>query len=228
MSNSSNITLSGSGPLNDTECRINGNADMYGLGIRTGFYLQWISSIVACIPVSPGKSDPPIALAPGESENTIFGLIVFIIATFLGLLRQTQELAPVEIYIILLLIFGFHYYWFPDSIMRVILYFTSRQMLKREKPNGIIQNIVVFLFVLSISAYQLWFWFAHFKPSSTGIRQCQRFGFSFIKINLDNRIFCHFNVAYSFVLFFWSLLSLGRGVEEFNQPIQKKFAKKAS
>jgi len=208
MSNSSNITLSG--PLNGTECHINGNADMYGLGIRAGFYLQWISSIIACIPVSLGNSDPPIAMAPGESENTMFGLIVFIIATFLALLKQTKELAPVEIYIILLLIFGFHYYWVPDSVIKVIMCFTSRQMLEREKPRGFFYRMVLYLFVLSISGYQLRFWFAHLKPSSTGIGQCQRFGFSFTKINLENRIFCHFNIGYSFVLLFWSLLSLGR------------------
>ncbi|KAE8448815.1 hypothetical protein EG329_008817 [Mollisiaceae sp. DMI_Dod_QoI] len=108
MPNSRNTTLSG--PLQGIECHIDGNSDMYGRGIRIGFYLQWFGSIIASIPLPPRHSSLPITLAPGESENATFGLVVFIIATFLALLKQAKELAPVEIYILLLLNFGYHYY----------------------------------------------------------------------------------------------------------------------
>lgn len=77
-------------------CDFNGNADMYGLGIRLGYYLQWFGIILA----SP--------LAPDEVPNARFALALFISATFQALIIQIvrRNLYIVEIYVVLLLTFG--------------------------------------------------------------------------------------------------------------------------
>ena len=75
-----------------------GNTDMYGLGIRIGFYLQWYAGGFASW------------LALSEVVELRLTNSVFIAATFLALLIQVildvSNLQVVEVYIILLLTFG--------------------------------------------------------------------------------------------------------------------------
>jgi hypothetical protein len=84
-------------------CTITGNPDMYGLGIRIGFYMQWYGAILAAW------------IAPSEVPGLRFWNPLFIAATFLALLIQTVEktLHPVEIYTILLLTFGGYFHFVP-------------------------------------------------------------------------------------------------------------------
>jgi hypothetical protein len=81
-------------------CSTPGNPDMYGLGIRIGFYLQWYSAILAS------------SVAPSEINPLRFSNSLFIAATFLALIIQTARdtLDPIDIYIVSLLIFGFNFY----------------------------------------------------------------------------------------------------------------------
>ncbi|TKA66540.1 hypothetical protein B0A49_10482 [Cryomyces minteri] len=86
-------------------CTFDGNSDMYGLGIRIGFYLQWYSGILASI------------LAPSELPGLRFAKALFIAATFLALLILTIQnplgLQVAEVYIILLLTFGSYLFFVP-------------------------------------------------------------------------------------------------------------------
>lgn len=72
---------------------------MYGLSIRIGFYLQWYAGDLASW------------LAPSEVNRIRLTISVFIAATFLALLIQVilkiPSLQVVEIYITLLLTFGY-------------------------------------------------------------------------------------------------------------------------
>ncbi|RMZ67767.1 short-chain dehydrogenase reductase SDR [Pyrenophora seminiperda CCB06] len=71
-------------------CHISGNSDMYGLGIRIGFYLQWLSA-----PIVP-------LIAPKETSSLQTSHAFFVSITFLGLVIETllKDLDVVEIYII--------------------------------------------------------------------------------------------------------------------------------
>jgi hypothetical protein len=81
-------------------CGFDGNADMYGVGIRVGFYLQWYSCILASW------------ISRVEVPSMRIANLMFVSATFLAMIIQTFEnkIRPVEIYISLLLTFGGYLY----------------------------------------------------------------------------------------------------------------------
>lgn len=93
-------------------CKISGNNDMYGLGIRIGFYLQWYGAILARW------------IAPSEVKNLAFSLDIFVAATFLALINLTfndfNSLEPVETYIVLLLLFGAYLALVPIYVWRLL------------------------------------------------------------------------------------------------------------
>ena len=68
-------------------CTFTGNTDMYGLGIRIGFYLQWFGTILA------------LCVARGEVQGMRLSNSLFVASTFLALIIQTEQnnLKPVEI-----------------------------------------------------------------------------------------------------------------------------------
>jgi hypothetical protein len=76
---------------------IEGNPDFYGLGIRIGVYLQWLSSWLS-------NTINPSGAATNHDANTTF-LLAILIATEVA--RENGELKPAETYIMLLLSSGF-------------------------------------------------------------------------------------------------------------------------
>lgn len=98
-----------------TTCEVSGNSDMYGLGIRIGFYLQWMSSPAAAW------------IAPGETSSLRTANAFFVSATFIGLSIETalDHLDVVEIYVILLLGFGAQYSWLIAILWRVATNFNA-------------------------------------------------------------------------------------------------------
>lgn len=113
-----------------TTCTIVGNSNMYGLGMRLSYYIQWYTTILS------------IWLAPTETDSLYLSTAFFVSATFLALLIQTfmstpapipslttnpctlqteeTNLKPVEIYIILLLTFGAYLALVPLYIIRLL------------------------------------------------------------------------------------------------------------
>ena len=93
-------------------CKIKGNSDMYGLGIRLGFYLLWYGAILARW------------MAPSEIKSVGYTTDVFVAATFLALIILTAEdvesLQPVETYIVLLLMFGAYLALVPMYLWRLV------------------------------------------------------------------------------------------------------------
>ncbi|KAI0594586.1 hypothetical protein F4775DRAFT_606132 [Biscogniauxia sp. FL1348] len=79
---------------------VEGNADMYGIGIRLGFYLN-------C-----------------EIETSRYAFSCFIAATFIALIVQTttaqHPLTAVDIYAVLLLCFGYFYFLVPTFLWRLL------------------------------------------------------------------------------------------------------------
>ncbi len=74
---------------------------MYGLGIRIGFYLQWFGASLASW------------IARSEVKPLRFSNSLFVAAAFLALIIQVSKggLRAVEIYIVLLLMFGAYLSW---------------------------------------------------------------------------------------------------------------------
>ena len=95
-----------------------GNDDLYGLGIRIGIYLQWISSLLTSLLLPTGTSDY-------LDTNSIF-----LFAVFIATATATQRnggLHPAEAFIMLQLCFGF--------LLSVLSVSGFRLTLLRDKIN---------------------------------------------------------------------------------------------
>lgn len=95
-----------------------GNDDLYGLGIRIGIYLQWVSSLLTSLLLPTGASDY-------LDTNSIF-----LFAVFIATATATQRnggLHPAEAFIMLQLCFGF--------LLSVLSVSGFRLALLRDKVN---------------------------------------------------------------------------------------------
>lgn len=171
-------------------CTFEGNADMYGLGIRLGYYLQWYGGVFASL------------LAQEEVKGARFALALFIAATFLALVIQTSQggLQVAEIYIILLLTFGAYIFLVPLFVWRLVtgcrpLWDPSRYPLVDPGPTHSDLHTPL---LLAVAGYELWFWFAR-VPTLNSLN-CQQYGFLFTKIRLNNQAFQIVNIILYFLL----------------------------
>lgn len=143
-----------------------GNSDMYGLGIRLGFYLQWLAGALA-------------ALLNIRSDIVAVRscLFAFTLAVFIAIIVQTTRsptLTSADIFITLLLCFGYFY-----SLPFKLLMKNTRVVASLEF------DALQHMLLLAVSGYKLWFW-------STGVMHsknpynCKEFGFPFRRHKLDS------------------------------------------
>lgn len=189
-------------------CTFSGNTDMYGLGIRLGFYFQWFCALLARLLV-PTKSrdhrkDDPIK---GELTALRFSINVFAAATFLALVilivRDVSSLQIVEIYIVLLLTFGYSLALVPIYLWRLLTLCSprwdpTRWPIIRPSP---VESFLSFLLITAVSFFQLWFWFARVPQLNS--QDCQEYGFLLAKIGLNVPVMQVLHI----LLFFFVLLS---------------------
>lgn len=177
-----------------TTCTITGNSDMYGLGIRIGFYLQWFGTILASWPDRTHDEVPALR----------FSNSLFVSATFIALLIQTAKnnLRPVEIYIILLLTFGRYFHFVPIYIWRLLVCCDPRLDPTRHPRvhAGPVFSGLNFLLLASVSIYHLWFWY-HLNGLALGEKEgCVEYGFFFGRVLLDGKGFMVANILLHFGL----------------------------
>ena len=160
-------------------CLFDGNTDMYGLGIQLGFYLQWFSVILASFLVPKRHRDHRID-EPLKDEviGLRFSNNVFATATFLTLftliLGNVSSLQLAEIYVILLLTFGYSLILLPIYLWRVITRSDPRRDPTRwpiVRPSEV-ESVLRFLLLAAVASFQLWFWFA--RVPQLGSLACQQ------------------------------------------------------
>jgi hypothetical protein len=171
-------------------CVISGNTDMYGIGIRIGFYLQWFASPLAAW------------IAPEELPAIQTANAFFVSATFLGLIVQvtTKGLDIAEIYVILLLTFGVNVFMLPILLWRILTGFSPNwdpTQFPKGKPPSHTFNALFTMVQCAVVSFQTWFW-AKKIPSSEN--ECPRYGFIFHKIRLNSEGFRIFNFVVTVIL----------------------------
>ena len=85
-------------PSPDVCAGIAGNSDLYGLGIRVGIYLQWVSSLLTNV------------FLPHRASDSLDANSIFLFAIFIAIVRSTATsggLNAVEAFIMLQLCFGY-------------------------------------------------------------------------------------------------------------------------
>lgn len=170
-------------------CGFSGNADMYGLGIRVGFYLQWYGVLLASY----------LDLEE-ETREMLFSNALFVLATFIALVittaRDSSSLQVVEVYIILLLTFGAYATLVPVHLWRLATGFKARWDPSRFP--GVVASemfsLLYYLLLIAVGAFQLWFWFA-WVPQPSRTPECPEYGFFFARIRLNEATFRGVNVA---------------------------------
>lgn len=185
-------------------CGFAGNSDMYGLGIRAGFYLQWYSSILASW------------IARSEVSSMRISNLMFIFATFLAMVIQAGRgsIRPIEIYISLLLTFGGYLYIVPLFLWRAVTGFKPQWDPTRYPPvrMGRLFGTLNFALLLAVSGFQLWFWIV--GTGNLAFDGCPQYGFLFWRLPLDMRGFVTANVVFHTILLFICLGILALAVTE--------------
>lgn len=179
-------------------CAFDGNSDMYGLGIRLSFYLQWLCKILATILQTKAKLLPTQDSLFEELSSLIFANSVFVAATFLTLIIQSagnaNNLEFVEAYIILLLTFGSNLALIPVYIWRLVTHWNPLLDPTRFMPDpGATWSFLFVLLLLHLCVFQIWFCIARIPRLNE--KECQEYGFLFARIPLNNSRFRILNVV---------------------------------
>lgn len=199
-----------------TTCEIQVHSEMYGLGVRVGFYIQWFGIIVAY----------RLGGSATQDLRVLNALCVF--ATSVALLIQTamNSLHAVEIYVVLLLVFGQFYFAIPLYLWRLITGCDPSWNLSRwpQAPSSPVFRFLTFLLFLVLLGYQMWFW-------TTGIRrlhtECGQYAFLFTKLPLENSGFAVVNIMFDLALLLgavWALL-LAAGLTKHKKRKRKRISK---
>ncbi|RSL85272.1 hypothetical protein CEP52_016206 [Fusarium oligoseptatum] len=128
----------------DEDCGFEGNSDLYGLGIRLGIYMQWLSSF-----------------APRGGSQSLLLLVktyfTFIFAIFVAILLITVEKTPtytVEIYVLICIILG--------GACTMLIALNPKGKKPAEIKGKIFVSWVSALATLCLSdavaCYSFWFW----------------------------------------------------------------------
>jgi hypothetical protein len=149
-------------------CGYEGNSDVYGLGIRVGIYLQWVSGLLSKAFLNEE------ALRDVLNENAIFLLAIFL-ATVLLVTDTISGVRSVDILIMLHIFFGSIYTVFVDShILNRIEYFSSLM--------GIVFKSGV---ATGMAAIGVWFWFYDVHPPTDPT--CSQYAFLFGRVGFFSK-----------------------------------------
>jgi hypothetical protein len=169
-------------------CEVYGNTDLYGLGVRIGYYLQWLSLLFGAW-VCP-REVPKLRIA-----NTFY-----ISAIFFALVLQIRDdsLDDVDIYVTLLFTFGPTMYTCIFLAWHIATSYNIHWDLNRHssvKPAGLLFISLQAGLLIAQFGFQIWFWSVRLGRSSYD--SCVQYGFHFGKVRLHDAKFRFFNVGMS-------------------------------
>ncbi|KAL7815146.1 hypothetical protein V8C26DRAFT_421115 [Trichoderma gracile] len=164
-------------------CGREGRPDLYGLGIRLGFYFQWFGEILVEFFDQADVSD--------------IRLLGFLLsgAIVLALLVQVadQRVQGADIYIMLQLAAGSYIFLMPMYVWKALTCCDRKwdPLRQTREANMAVFNVSTMLLLVIISALHLWF-FSTYMPTKG--RQCGYYGFFFAKVRLDNTAYLVVNI----------------------------------
>ena len=148
-------------------CIIQGNPDLYGLGIRVGVYFQLIATFV-CSRLLPDTNS------------------IFLLAVFAAVASATidQSVQYVEVFLMLQLMFAFLIAVDYKDSQKIWYLLSSATILEKKDEDILIRHFTISkmgrswrtALATAIACYNVWFWFV-FKPP----KLCQSYLFLFAK-----------------------------------------------
>ena len=164
-------------------CQYPARPDMYGLGIRIAFYIQWAG--FALLDYLSTQDLQPIRLLA----------ILLSAAASLGLIIQLakDDLRPAEIYIVLLLAVGTYLFLVPIYIWRTLTLcnpYWNPTRWSRERPAPV-YKLADFLLIATLAGIGIWFFITYLPGLPDG--SCSQYGFFFGRVSLRNTVYIAFN-----------------------------------
>ncbi|KAJ5009943.1 hypothetical protein K4K57_007990 [Colletotrichum sp. SAR 10_99] len=131
-------------------CQVQGRSDLYGLGLRVAFYIQWFGAIIVeYLEVADLPDIRLIGLL--FSAAAFFGLIVKVTVT---------TLQPADVYIVFLLAMGIYFFLVPLYIWKALTCFNpywNPFRWAKEDPSPAFKGLS-FTLLLALTALGIWFW----------------------------------------------------------------------
>ncbi len=173
-----------------SSCGLTGNPDFYGLGIRVGIYIQWITSFIANLFLKK-------AIEENLGTNTIFLLALFV-ATVVATVHASVQ--AIEIVVLLQLNFGFIF-----SILSIWGHRTRSPQGQDPIRFPLIPSLGRLALTTALSCYGLWFWFYGYAAlyDRTG---CPNYTFVFARVNASNGARMFFKIQSTLVLVVYGVL----------------------
>lgn len=188
-------------------CEVYGNTDLYGLGVRIGYYLQWLSLLFGAW-VCP-REVPKLRIANTFYISAIFFALVLLI--------RYDTLDDVDIYVTLLFTFGPAVYTCIFLTWHIAISYNLRWDLNRHsrvKPAGLLFFLLQGSLLIAQFGFQIWFWAVRLHRSSHD--GCIQHAFHFGQVRLHDTQFRYFNVGISslalILTIFYMLFKLKPGV----------------
>jgi hypothetical protein len=184
------------------QCTFTGNADLYGLGIRIGIYLQWFSGLLANRFHADSVHD---ILA----TNTIFLMALFIA---LAVFTANETVRAAEIVILLHFCFGSMFSVYSIWGFRVRARQASPGQYGKRVEFALAGSTLRLCLASSICFYNVWFWFLgidKFNNEALSDPACHPVGFLFAPVDLFGgvRIFLKITAVVIAIIFGLTTLS---------------------
>ncbi|KAM5360844.1 hypothetical protein ACJZ2D_013473 [Fusarium nematophilum] len=163
---------------NSLLCSPPGRPDIYGVGIRTSFYIQWLGSLL--IEHVSEQHLPDMRFLSAFSSAAASTSLVIGVAQ--------GKLQPLDIYLLLLLAMGFFLFFMPLHAWRLVTKCHPQldPFFLTDEVHGQFWHVMTFVMLAANAAMGTWFYTA-FMPQLD--RDCRDLVFVFGKVDLENRIY---------------------------------------
>jgi len=177
-----------------TQCGFDGDQDMYGLGIRIGYYVQWVATVV-------GAYYTPKIVSSAFEANAIFN-----IGMLAGLVYSTMRRGDMFV-VEPVMVLGF-------SIGGAIVGLLDPKNVHNPKSLKSLRARLVHLCgtgALSLPLLTYWTWYSFFGMSTMHYNHCARYTFFIVKIDIWAPWFRYF-MKIATIMSLVGLFSLAVGV----------------
>ncbi|KAK3300609.1 uncharacterized protein B0H64DRAFT_437766 [Chaetomium fimeti] len=160
-------------------CGFEGNNDLYGLGLRTGLYIQYVSLALANFLSQDPRSNRADVGEPNENKNSgihyLRGVaLVYILANFIALLHANRNRCVRDVEVVILLL-----ELLPQLTPMVRPRPELRDLIKHYPEVSELHATVLFFVVRAFIIYQAYFWWRGIKvlPSTP----CEEYIWAFVQ-----------------------------------------------
>lgn len=166
-------------------CPTPGRPEMYGLGIRVGFYIQWLAAVII---EYFDEDDLP--------DVRFLGALFSAAATTSLVVQLARDrLQPMDIYITLLLAIGIFFFFMPLHVWRILTRCNPNLdpfQLSKEQ-HGLIYQVCTFVLLATNAGVATWFYTSYLPDLD---RSCHQYAFVFGKTDIEDKRYIVFSAMF--------------------------------